>query len=604
MEVESMVKNIEEIHQKKPEDCTVEDLRYLRKCEEYFDQKFAKTVTEIYECANNFKRPPVVDVAFEDRMNAYMDQLFFRDGDKILYLVDKLGIEDKIEFIKDYAITDREYDKIYIGNKDLTRISNQIWAALIYINRPQRIFQFRGQIIRLLFVDGIPTIQYLNKYQIRHVLETAADFIKLSNKSEYGHLEVKLARQEPVSPIAYVPDYPDSDICEHILSDPNPPLPVLEQIKYKPYFALDGELIFMPGYSEKTRCYLHDPKNILVPNALRPSSLDEAKRLLFEEVRVDFPLVKDSDRAHTIALLIQPFVRQMIQGPTPLHIVNSPSPGTGKGLLVQALTYIATGQPIEFQAMPGNDEEIRKRLTSKLMKLPTFVAFDNVNVMVDSASLSLAITAPVWEDRVLGKSKIISLPVCCTWLLTGNNVQCSSEIARRSIRIHMDTELERPWQREEFHQSDLMKYVRDNCELLMWAAITLVEHWIKNGKKKFSGKPLGGFESWSEITGGILEAAGIKGFLEDMDAFYDDADDETKFLNKLIYLWHETFDDKRVQAKDLTSLDIQINNSRMLAAIIGNHIDKKIGDFKIKRGKKKQGIWTYYLVKDEKHTLH
>ena len=116
---------------------------------------------------------------------------------------------------------------------------------------------------------------------------------------------------------------------------------------------------------------------------------------MFEEVLVDFSFVSDSDRAHAIAMFIQPFIRQMIDGPTPLFIVDSPTPGNGKGLLVQGLTFIATGRHIEMQAMPNQDAEMRKRITSKLMNFPSHFVFDNVRRKVDSAELSMAVTARV-----------------------------------------------------------------------------------------------------------------------------------------------------------------------------------------------------------------
>ena len=56
---------------------------------------------------------------------------------------------------------------------------------------------------------------------------------------------------------------------------------------------------------------------------------------------------------------------------------------------------------------------------------------DNVHHKVDNASLALATTTEVWKDRVLGHSKTVVLPVRCSWILSGNNVELSSELAVR-----------------------------------------------------------------------------------------------------------------------------------------------------------------------------
>jgi putative DNA primase/helicase len=61
----------------------------------------------------------------------------------------------------------------------------------------------------------------------------------------------------------------------------------------------------------------------------------------------DFPFVEDADRAHTIALFLLPFVRELIEGPTPLHLIHKPAPGTGGSLLAQAINLAATGAPLD-----------------------------------------------------------------------------------------------------------------------------------------------------------------------------------------------------------------------------------------------------------------
>ena len=42
-----------------------------------------------------------------------------------------------------------------------------------------------------------------------------------------------------------------------------------------------------------------------------------------------------------LAALLLPFVRRMVHGPTPLHLIESPSPGTGKSLLAKVISKIA-----------------------------------------------------------------------------------------------------------------------------------------------------------------------------------------------------------------------------------------------------------------------
>src|SRR3712207_6889539 len=57
--------------------------------------------------------------------------------------------------------------------------------------------------------------------------------------------------------------------------------------------------------------------------------------------------------------------------------------------------------------------------------------FDNVDAAIDSGHLAAAITARIWEDRLLGKSEMARLPVRVSWMATGNNVR-----DRKSTRLN------------------------------------------------------------------------------------------------------------------------------------------------------------------------
>ena len=60
----------------------------------------------------------------------------------------------------------------------------------------------------------------------------------------------------------------------------------------------------------------------------------------------------------------------------------------------------------------------------------------------------------------------------------------------------------------------------------MWAALTLIRAWIAAGRPK-GKKTLGKFEGWAEVMGGILQVAGVPGFLDQLEAFRERDDPET-----------------------------------------------------------------------------
>jgi hypothetical protein len=50
--------------------------------------------------------------------------------------------------------------------------------------------------------------------------------------------------------------------------------------------------------------------------------------------------------------------------------------------------------------------------------------------------------------------------------------------------------------------------------------------WFRDGRPPWSGRPLGSYEAWSRIVGGILEYCGMTGFLSNLANLYEQADDE------------------------------------------------------------------------------
>ena len=81
-----------------------------------------------------------------------------------------------------------------------------------------------------------------------------------------------------------------------------------------------------------------------IPDQPNYEDVARARHLLVDDLLVDFPFVSDADWAHAVVALLLAFCRLLIDGPTPLHMVESPTPGSGKGLLVDVLTIPAAGR--------------------------------------------------------------------------------------------------------------------------------------------------------------------------------------------------------------------------------------------------------------------
>jgi hypothetical protein len=437
-----------------------------------------------------------------------------------------------------------------------------IVQALHDLNSPPTIFQRGRDLVRIVRTKGEPSIETLNPHSFRaHAQERIKCVKEIFTKDGPDLVSTNMSQ----------------NVAAFILASDKWPFPYLESIIYSPSFAASGELVTSPGYSYASRMYLDlggfTPK--AVPERPTQQEVEAAKYLIMSELLADFPFVDDASRAHAVALGVQPYVRAMIQGPTPLYASVANAPGTGKSLLVELLTYQATGLEPRVMTEGGDDDEWRKRITSTLLTSPPTIMIDNVNRKLDSGALAAVLTATRHDDRLLQTSKNVSAPNLATWVVTGNNLLTSEEIARRTVWLHLDAKLEQPWRRDtnRFKHPNLRSWVNENRLEIVHAFLILVQNWIAQGRLKVKVN-FGSYESWAEIIGGVLQAANIPGFLANATEHYERADQESQEWREFVLIWAERYQDHPVSASDIYRL-AEETDSLMLTRGTGNERSQK-----------------------------
>ncbi|MBI3843545.1 MAG: hypothetical protein HY292_02790 [Planctomycetes bacterium] len=193
---------------------------------------------------------------------------------------------------------------------------------------------------------------------------------------------------------------------------------------------------------------------------------------------------------------------------------------------------------------------------------------DNQRRTVDSEALASVLTCEYWTDRLLGASENVCVRNRATWLLTANNPSFSLEIARRSIRCRIDAKTDQPWKRTKFKHPDFKDWVRAHRTELVHAVLVIVQAWIAAGRPPGTAS-LGSFESWASVIGGVLEHAGIPGFLGNLDELYEQADVESQEWRAFTIAWWDRYGNIRVGAADLLRL-----------AVVGEHLSDVLGEKK------------------------
>jgi hypothetical protein len=202
------------------------------------------------------------------------------------------------------------------------------------------------------------------------------------------------------------------------------------------------------------------------------------------------------------------------------------------------ISVVAHGTTCETKTLPGDEEEVRKLLTTELIKGRPLILLDNADERkpIHSGALASVTTAEIWGNRQLGKLDSVCVPNLALWLMTANNPKLAGEMARRCIRVRIDPKIDRPWKRGGFRHQHLLDWARENRARLVHAVIILVKAWLAAGRPEHHIR-LGSFERWSSVVGGIIQAAGIPGFLESLDEMYDASDKEGQEWRSFAEAW-------------------------------------------------------------------
>ena len=326
------------------------------------------------------------------------------------------------------------------------------------------------------------------------------DFIRLVRN--------KLTDETEAKPVIPVPSW----LLRALMSDFAHRLPPLDVIYPHPIVLPDGSIVSKSGYYSDVKAIIRSAELSTDTMTLR-----DAKQLILDELLGDFLFKSESDKANYLAYLLTFPMRTAIDGYIPLLAVDAPAQGAGKTLLLDLASMVWTGQQAIAVQVGTDDrserEEMRKRLTALLMESPESIVFDNVVRAFNNASVASALTTGRYKDRLLGASMNIEVDIRTIMACTGNNLTFEGDMPRRVYWCRLTVDREKPETRSGFRHPRLLSWCGDNRLQLMHACLTLIKHWQEQDSP-LSKQVWGSFEEWTQTIGGILEACGIEGFLD------------------------------------------------------------------------------------------
>ena len=436
---------------------------------------------------------------------------------------------------------------IVANSGDLPTKTAQAWSAVYVANEPPRIFRNKTGILRIN--PGEVGWDLLDSKSARHEFARIADWVRPSSKG-------------------LTPADPQQMVIDDLLETINPPLPYLKKVTTIPVITSDGRLVSAFGYDADSQIYRVrslDLSRLDLGEKSRFKDAAEAASFILDDCLHDFPLATKQDKAHALALMLHDFARNLFTGPSPFFLLDKPIHGSGATLLATVLCYPSMGSSVPTKVFSNNEEEVRKQITSHLMSGGGPYLFDNLpdDRKIDSDVLASVVTSTIYSDRALGTNNDVKLENLGPWIATGNNPDFSGQLKRRVIRARLIPDTDEPYLRENFLHNPLMKWVQENRADLVDACLTIVMSWINAGRPAWHGQPLGSFEEFSKVMGGILQNAGVEGFMTDMDYQKDSVNSDTEQVRDLIQEWWKTNQNANltatqiVEIANVADLDIQ-----------------------------------------------
>jgi hypothetical protein len=324
----------------------------------------------------------------------------------------------------------------------------------------------------------------------------------------------------------YIDVFPPETLARAIVHRGHWPFPILRGVVEIPVLRKDGSILDNPGYDPASELYYHPTGSIpKIPDIPTRRDAETAAGFLLD-VLSDFPFQDEASRDNAVGLLLTVVVKEIV-GLAPMALIDAPTKGTGKTRLAQIISIVSSGHELPLSPEVRDEEEWRKQITSLLIADRPIVIIDNVDRMLCSSQLAAVLTTSEWSDRLLGRSEVLHLHSRAIWIATGNNIRLGGDIARRAYWIRLNSNLSKPWMRDSrSFKRELPVWAISHRSEMVAALLTIARAWFLDGKPKWTGQPLGSYETWSRTVGGILEYCGVKGFLSNLEDLYEQTDDE------------------------------------------------------------------------------
>jgi hypothetical protein len=355
-----------------------------------------------------------------------------------------------------------------------------------------------------------------------------------------------------------------------------PSIPPLSGIVQAPTLRADGALIWENGYDDSTGIYLITDVKINMPEN---PTVEDARRSLASvlDLVADFDFSNPAGKTAWLSGLLSVVCRQTFDGPAPMHIIDASKRGSGKTMLADLVSMIASGRTAARMFFVADEVEMDKRISSLGLAGDQMVLIDNIVGKFASAPLDAALTSTLYRGRVLGKSETPALTMKIVWFSTGNGMIIGGDMSRRSLLVRLEPPVDHPERRTgprpgvSWKYPNLLAYVKRRRAAILTDVLTIVAAYLRAGRPDMGLPAMGSFKEWSDvIRSAIVFAGGADPVDTTLDVHEADLDDQA--LRAMVECW-PVADDVQVTTPTLIEW-ATISNSLTIDPSKREHFEK------------------------------
>ncbi|MEV6648075.1 hypothetical protein [Amycolatopsis sp. NPDC051371] len=223
--------------------------------------------------------------------------------------------------------------------------------------------------------------------------------------------------------------------------------------------------------------------------------------------------------------------------PVPGLLITAGAPDSGKSTLTDVIARLYGAAEVRYT---GDDDEFRKAILGAVATHPDakVVTLNNVpnGTRLRGAPLDALITDPVISGRELGKTRSLSFANTAQVVANGNRLSLGDDSVTRFIVTELDppTTAQKAAPRAVADMPSAVQLPEFQAGVLALLR-TMVIGWTQAGRPEGDAKAIRGtFAEWARKVAGLLDLAGVPGFLDNLDVMRDrDTDPDAEFVSAL-----------------------------------------------------------------------